>query len=52
MKVSQQSALWGGIGGSGKHGADLQPEVPERAPWGGIGGSGKHGADLQPEARS
>jgi hypothetical protein len=56
---------WGGIGGSGKHAAELmaeleaiakQPEVKElisggRVAWGGIGGSGKHAADLEPEAR-
>ena len=54
---------WGGIGGSGKHAAEImaeletiarQPEVKElladgRLAWGGIGGSGKHAAELEPE---
>lgn len=56
---------WGGIGGSGKHAAELlaelgavakQPELRElieggRLAWGGIGGSGKHAADLEPEIK-
>lgn len=37
---------WGGIGGSGKHAADL---TPESVAWGGIGGSGKHATELLPE---
>jgi len=54
---------WGGIGGSGKHAAELiaelgklqmKPEIKElleggRVAWGGIGGSGKHAAELEPE---
>jgi len=55
---------WGGIGGSGKHAAEMvaeleafikKPEAKElldgsRVSWGGIGGSGKHAAELEPEA--
>lgn len=54
---------WGGIGGSGKHAAEMiaeleafarKPEAMEllgggRVSWGGIGGSGKHAAELEPE---
>jgi len=54
---------WGGIGGSGKHAAEMiaeleaftkKPETMElleggRLAWGGIGGSGKHAAELEPE---
>lgn len=57
---------WGGIGGSGKHAAEMMaeletlaktPEVREllvggRLAWGGIGGSGKHAAELEPEQES
>lgn len=56
------ASSWGGIGGSGKHAAELmaelasvaaQPNMKElmqsQLAWGGIGGSGKHAADLQPE---
>ncbi len=62
--VGDQRA-WGGVGGSGKHAAELIPELEEylknpafheminssgaQRAWGGVGGSGKHAANLEPE---
>lgn len=65
LATPEAQRAWGGIGGSGKHAAELlaelgavarQPELKElleggRLAWGGIGGSGKHAADLEPEIK-
>jgi len=63
LAVPAARQSWGGIGGSGKHAAEMiaeleaftkKPELKElleggRQSWGGIGGSGKHAAELEPE---
>ena len=59
--TSSSAVPWGGIGGSGKHSNDIQPEpktpVKEdsksQAPqWGGVGGSGKHTYSIEPEPKA
>lgn len=57
-------AAWGGIGGSGKHAADMVADLladkrfqdfsksdAGQMAWGGIGGSGKHAEEMEAEKK-